>query len=43
MMKGDWDTGGGILFDQCKECGENEEVSPEGTMPVRDEENILNV
>jgi hypothetical protein len=24
MKKGDWDLGGGLLWDQCKECGVNE-------------------
>lgn len=37
---GDWDEGGGELWDQCKCCGVREEIVPEGTIPVVDEKEV---
>lgn len=40
MGKGDW-CGTDLLFDQCKECGENETDVPEGCFPAMEEEGHL--
>lgn len=29
MKQGDWDLGWGLLWDQCKECGINDEIEGE--------------
>ena len=42
MGSGDFsDENGGLLWDQCKECGKREDEAPEGTVEVLDEKELV--